>query len=203
MSRVTLSFSVPNVRYTSIELDATTSLSHSGDVDITEHPLETGSNVADGARAKQPSVQLEAVIADFALHPDAKDTGEGSAKDKYQALRAVKDGGGVVTIVTPQDSYTNMLIKQLTSPESAQMGRAVKFSMTLQQVKLVRSQTAALKKVATPKAQPKQNSGPQQPTNTSDAHVRRSMARRAVSKGDPKTGEGAGIFSGLISGGGL
>lgn len=201
--RVVLSFSVPGVRYTSIELEATTSLTHSGDVDVTEHPLETGSNVADGARAKQPALQVEAILTDFSLDSTAKDTGDGSARDKYAALRFVRDAGGVVSITTPQESYDNMLIKQLSSPESAQMGRSVKFSLQLVQVKVVRSQTVALKKVATPKAQPKQTDGPKQPGKTSDQNVRRSPWKAAVSKGDAAKGTTDGLLSGLVLGGGL
>lgn len=191
--KTVLTFDVPGVHVTSITLDAMLSAGHSGDVEITEHPLETGSNIADGARAKQPSLQLEGMLADFPLGGDELGS-DGRAKDLYAALRKVKDAGGVIRITTGLDSYDNMLIKQLSAPEDAKMGGAVKFSMQLTQVQLVRSQSVALKKVSTVKAQPHQKGGAESATPATPQQVSRSDWKASTQSG--------GLLSPFVLGGG-
>lgn len=160
--RTRLAFNVPGVAVTSVELDATLSASHAGDVDITEHPLETGSNISDGARAKQRTVTLEGIISNNPLDAKPSDgAGAGRARRLFEALERVKDNGGVCTLTTPSRSYENVLIKQLSEDEDKKMGGAVKVKLSLTQVKLVRSQTVAIKKVSKPQHDPKKDKGPQ------------------------------------------
>jgi len=192
--RTKLEFNVAGVAVTSVEFDATLTASHAGDVDITEHPLETGSNVADGARAKQRTVSLEGVIVDNPLDAKPSDNaGAGRARRLYDALELVKEKGGVCTLTTPFRSYDNILIKQLSSDEDKKMGGAVKVKIALTQVKLVRSQTVAVRKTAKPNGQEKGDKGPQSGTKAPESTVRKSMWKKATEPG--------GVLSGLVIGG--
>jgi hypothetical protein len=193
VSATTLTFDVPGVSVSSLTLDATTSLNHSGDVDVTEHPVEDGGNISDGARPKQAVLSVEGIFSDnpLSLPPGAPGTGAGRAKEAYANLKRVKDAGGVVSITTGLEAYANMIIKKLSTPETSKMGRSVKFSMELTQVRLVRSQTVAIRKVKTPKAQPKQNDGKKNPVKTPPAVVAKSIWKGSADNGIIKSASDA------------
>lgn len=179
--RTRLDFAVSGVSVRSVEFDATLTASHAGDVDITEHPLESGSNVTDGARAKQRTVSLEGVITDNPLGASAADgAGAGRARRLFDALELVKEAGGVCTLTTPFKSYDNVLIKSLSSDEDKQMGGAVKVKLSLTQVKLVRSQTVAVRKTSKPNAQDKKDKGPQAAKAAPEAVRSKGLWKRAT-----------------------
>lgn len=168
-SKVRLNFNIPSVSIFVIYLEATLSLTHAGDVEVTEHPLEDGSSIADGARAKQTTLQMEAVVTDFPFTPTVygeQPAGPGRAREVYAALVQVKNQSGVVRVTTPLAVYENMVVKQLSAPQLANLGTSVKFTIQLTQVKFVRSQTVALKRVKTTKAQEKQKDGAKSATPT-------------------------------------
>lgn len=183
-TKTRLEFDVAGVDVDVIVLDATVTLTHAGDVDITEHPIEDGANVSDGARAKQATLQFEGVLSDqplMAPGSDEEPAYEGRAAYLYMALVAVKNAGGVLAVRTALTTYDNVLIKSISAPQAANTGATVKFSMQLTQVTLVRTQTVKLKKVATPKAQPIQKDGAKTATPASDAVAGRSLWKKSES----------------------
>lgn len=185
-SKTKLEFHVSGVFISVVYLDATMSITHGGEVEITEHPLEDGSNIADGARAKQATVQMEAVVADNPLvAPEAGEApaGKGRAQSIYAALSKVKDSSGVIRVTTQLAAYENMLMKSLSAPQAVNMGGAVRFSLAFTQVKLVRSQTVALKRAATQKALVKVKDGAKTPTATPAAVVSKSWYKKGFSLG--------------------
>ena len=52
-------------RVDAVTVDATTSESHDADVDVTESPVESGSNISDHARAQLRTVTVEGVISNL------------------------------------------------------------------------------------------------------------------------------------------
>jgi hypothetical protein len=145
-------------------LDATLSEVHSVDVEVTDHPVETGANVVDHARRKPDVVQLEGVISNtpLGLQPkpllrfdpdtpqgqsffdvlDGPDANPTRAETAYQQLQGLADGTPV-TIRTTLREYTNMVLESLSVPRSAQTGDSVQFTARFRQVRFVSSQTVA------------------------------------------------------------
>jgi hypothetical protein len=180
-TKTSLQFNIPGVDIWAVYFDAIMSLTHAGDVDITEHPLEDGSNIADGARPKQTTIQLEAVVSDQPFIPPSfgeAQPGEGRARYIYASLSKLKDASGVIRLTTDLAVYENMLIKQLSAPQAVNLGRAVKFTMSLTQVKLVRTQTVALKAVKTSKGQPKLKDGAKSATPTPPAVANKTLLQK-------------------------
>lgn len=194
-TRTRLIFNVDGIDVSLIVFDATGTLTHAGDVEITEHPLEDGSNIADGARAKQPTLQLEGVLVDqpfIAPGLGEEPARAGRATYLYAVLMAVKNAGGVLEVRTPLFNYDNMLIKSISAPQATNTGSALKFTMQLTQVKLVRTQTVKLKAVKTAKAQPNQKDGAKNATPAPPAVTARSLWQKSTSPG--------GLFSPVILG---
>lgn len=166
---VTLVFKATKSSIGSVELDASVSETHQGDVDVTEHPVERGANIADHARPKPESITIEGLIsntplpapngqltkvtsgsAEFDSRSELQPTRSGQA---YADLLALKDRGELLTVVTALRVYDNMILTSLSVPRDARTGQALRFSATLKQVKVVTSQL--VKVVAVQKAQPK------------------------------------------------
>jgi hypothetical protein len=169
-----------------LPLDATISVSFAGDVDATEHPVEEGAAIIDHARPKAETVTIEGVISNTPISSDQQTrriesqgflfeaaSGDeaprgqpGYAEDAFVRLRALKDAGRLVSIVTQTATYENMLLTSLRETKNAQSGDAFRFSATFKRVRLVRNQTRT---VTIPSARGKKNLGKQNLTTTDTA----------------------------------
>ncbi len=169
-----------------IELDASISESHVGEVEVTEHPVEEGANISDHARPKPETLSVEGVVSNtplsrsqsrraFESHGRNLETttltdeiqGQpGFAESAYAKLLFIKDTGKVVTVVTKLRTYNNMVLKSLNVPRNAQTGEILRFTAQFLQVKVVQNKFANLppafrntpkgKKVARPDPKPEE-----------------------------------------------
>jgi hypothetical protein len=179
-----------------IELDATISESHNGEVEVTEHPVEEGFNVTDHARAKPDVLTLTGIISNTplnrtqALRKVADQSGfvfetsagtaqkvgaPGYAEEAFAKLQALRTSGKVLTVQTRYRSYTDMLLTSLVVPRDASTGDALKFTAVFKHVRIVRNrETRAVAKE--PKAKSKVAKGKQAPAVTPEATKKKSIA---------------------------
>ena len=138
-----------------IELDASLSETHSSEVEVTEHPVETGSNVAEHIRPKAQTLRVEGIITDGPLASmpivDGKPTPiAGRAKDALARLRQMKDSGEVVTVVTGLDTYRDLVITGVEVPRDTKSLDAVRLTVSFKQVRQVQTQSVTLKRAPRP-----------------------------------------------------
>lgn len=144
----------------SIVLDASISETHDANVEVTDHPVESGFNVTDHARPQPETVKIDGYISNTpipfgAASPRMVSTtqngetfefqsmaeGNGTlAKDAYVELKFLKDTGTLLKVVTSLRTYENMIITALTFPRDAMVGNGLKFSASLKEVRVVTSQ---------------------------------------------------------------
>ncbi len=130
---------------------------HQADVEVTEHPVEKGANIADHIRPKPEMITIDGVITDtpipapetpIALRRDKK----GAAADAHAVLLRLKNSGELVTVVTALRTYQNMALKALSIPRDAKQGEVLRFSAAFVNVSQVETKTET---VGLPKNQKK------------------------------------------------
>lgn len=149
-----------------LDIDATVSQQHSGENEITEHPVENGTNIVDHVRVKPDKLTIECWVSDTPISGEASVPGSPLSSLAYQQLLAFKTDGQLLTVTTTLRTYTSMVITSLSVPRDAKTGKALHFTCTFEQIITVSNQTVAIS--TTPRSQPKQNLGPKTPQLAAD-----------------------------------
>ena len=165
----------PETTVGDVLLDAVTSESHSFDVDVTEHPVETGSAISDHARPRPNRLTLDAVISNTPLTAAAQsnsdstqgDDSVGRAQAAMRRFEEMRDTSELLMVVTPARIYANMVIESMTVPRDPSTGDALRFSLSFKQVRVVANKAVVVEPQVT-RAKKKQNLGNQNPPKTSD-----------------------------------
>lgn len=200
MPELTLLFKTTPAKIDQLVLDASVTESHTGEVEVTEHPVEQGANIADHARPKPDSVTIEGIVSNTPLsHAQATRITEsqgvtfettsladaiagqaGNAESALATLRDLKDNPRLVTIVTALHTYDSMILISLSVPRDARSGDALRFTATFRQVRLVSNKTTTQTVAKEPKAKKKVSTGKQvaKPLDEAEAEKRRSAAIR-------------------------
>lgn len=180
-----------------ITFDATPSETHTSDVDVTQHPIETGAKVSDHILRKPQILRLEAVVTDFPLGLAGRSniTGHllgnalgnknnegalGRAAEIYKRLERLQLAGTLAEVRTSLKTYKNMAIKSLSTPRTAATKNAIKFSAMLEEVRLVDSQVTPIAITKLNKAKGKQNNGPQNGTAATKQETSKSYLAEGV-----------------------
>lgn len=176
---VTLIWKKAKAQIGSLELDATLSEQHQGDVDVTDHPVERGANISDHARSKPEVVTLEGLITNTPISGGFDPT---RAAKAYAELLSLKDAGDLLTVVTSRRSYSDMVLTSLSTPVDARTGQALRFSATLKQVRVVSSQTVKVT-VSQPKLKAKKDLGKKGTPETPEQTKRKSLLKSVKDSG--------------------
>jgi len=152
-----------------IQLDVRKSSNYEFDADITDYPIEDGSEISDHRRKRPPVISLEGFVSDspivsvssvpLGLKGDLSGIPPSTCQTAYDALISVHNNHTPITYVGEYEMYDGMLVKNLQIPRDADKGLGFWFSLQLKHVSVVQSLTAALssdvvkrlKKKASPK----------------------------------------------------
>lgn len=166
-----------------ITIDAATE-QHQLSSTITDHPVEDGADISDHSRPDPETVTLECVISNTPLTSGSSRTvtsGSQSftttaaardpqrAQAAYTALQKLRTGGKLVTVVTSLRSYESMAIQSISIPRDAKTADALKFAITLKQVRIVKNKLTRTVTARDTRAQPAKATGNQVPKSTSPA----------------------------------
>lgn len=184
-----------------IEVDATVSESHNGEVEVTEHPVEFGANITDHARPKAVMLTIEGIVSNTPLNrtqqrrkvnlgfsfsfetttiADQIVGQPGVAEAAFAQLQAMRDNPQPITIATKYRTYESMVITSLVVPRNASTGDAVRFTATFKQVVIVKNRLTTGVIAKEPKAKPKVSRGKKVPDKTPEPTKKKSMAYQAV-----------------------
>jgi hypothetical protein len=175
-----------------LTVDATLSETHSAQAEVTEHPVEVGSDVTDHIRPKPVEVRIDGVVTNSPLPKDllrsaisASPIGPGLAigeaaalaiigaaeftKDAFNTLRKIRDNGQLVVLATPYQQYENMAMTELQVVRATDTGDALHFQATFRQIVTV---DAAKTVTLPPIAQDSFDLGTQSTTNGSASVVK-------------------------------
>jgi hypothetical protein len=173
-----------------VELDASLSETHSMSAEVTNHPLEEGSEISDHIRKQPDSIQITGVVSNTPLvylaniqapSPLVNDLTPVSdrAELAYVELQRIMSQGETVEVVTSLRTYENMALTSLSITRDAASGNVLNASMDLREVIIAKSEVVSAPVPATPANAPPINGGrqPTQPASPSTSSAAINKAR--------------------------
>lgn len=132
-----------------IPLDAAIREVHSRRSTISRFPVERGSNVTDSIKNQPDGVIIEGIVTDSPLQflAGIRAISQGGASpsiDAFDKLERLHDAELPITAVTGLKTYSSMGIASLDIPDDVSVGGAIRFSMQLEHVNIVSSETVEL-----------------------------------------------------------
>lgn len=199
---VSLAFRKNPTKIDSIVLDCTLNETHTRTIDITEHPVEEGSNISDHARVKQKMLTLGGLVSNTpinrtqqlrvvesrgykfasATEQDNPAGTAGYAETAADKLEEIADTKKLIIVFTRQKVYDNMLIESLVMPRDRTSGDALHFTVTFKQIKIVRNRSTKKTVAKEPKAQAKVKAGKQTTPAATEAQKKKSIAYSTAEK---------------------
>lgn len=138
--------------------------------ELSQFPVEEGSDIADNIRIKPLTLKLEGVVSNTPIGPMAdlrasagQTNPAASLRDAFQEIEDAKEP---ITIIGKLKTYTNMVQIDWSCPANAEAGDSQPFTATYNQVEIV-TNTFRNIRVAVPRATGKNDLGnrPPVPTN--------------------------------------
>lgn len=161
----------------SIQLDASVSEIHSSQADITEFPVEDGSNITDHINKKPDVVQIEGIVSntpiksftDFfgaapikSLSNSLNGISNDLAKTAYEQLLEIVEGNELITIITSLRTYENMAIESFSVNRDSSRSDSLHFTAVAREITLVQTAESSLLASVTPqelRGQPNKKTG--------------------------------------------
>jgi hypothetical protein len=150
-----------------IQIDVTVSEVHSLQAEVTQHPVESGADIADHYRPKPAELRIQGIVTDTpidgslglavtralagpigtaigAVQGVAQTFRPSVLRTAFDALRALHDNAVPVQIFTPYKTYVNMLMTDLQVTRDRAGGEALYFTSTFREVFLASSSTTSI-----------------------------------------------------------
>ena len=140
-------------------IDVSLSETHDFESEVTEYPVESGSNVADNIRNKPIIVTMEGIVSNTPIgvldsqtstSAIARSSGIFPADDAYKRLLTIRDNRQPITISTSLDVFDNMVLQSLSVPRASGGADALHFTAKFIQITMV--QNIRTVRVSTPVA---------------------------------------------------
>ena len=137
------------------EIDVVTSEQYSFSNQVTDVPVEDGSQINDHVIAESDEISIEAFISRAQVIewegdiPDSVDelpVDDPKAKiiQAYLELKRLKEDRQPITVVLGLDTFTNMVITSFEINRDVQSGLDLPFSMKFKKVRIVKSETTTI-----------------------------------------------------------
>ena len=181
----TLVYNATPTKLGSLEVDCTLTETHTADVDVTEHPVESGAAMSDHIRPKQEAFTMSGLFSGtpnptegtsrvvdvqaggdvFKLTTNVSEAEEKKAATRLEeardALYRIKNGAELITVVTGLKVYENMAMKSLSIERDGRTGISLRFTASFVQVETVELKTTRINEVVSEaKAKKKVIDGP-------------------------------------------
>lgn len=120
----------------SVVFDAVVNEAHSGEVQVTDNPVERGVDVTDNIRPKPEQIILDVIVSNSPLDEalDGSPDNPKRASEAFRVLRELRDGGVLVSVVTGLRSYDSMVIQKIDVSRNAKTGQVLSAKIALRQI---------------------------------------------------------------------
>lgn len=140
-------------------IDCSLNETHTFESQVTEYPVESGSNITDNIRPMPITIEMECLVSNSPIglmatfrntitSPDNEFPPTKPSEDAYEMLQRIRSKREPVTIRTSLRTYTKMALKSLTIPRSGKSGDDLRFTATFQQIDSVENKRSI--RVSTP-----------------------------------------------------
>jgi hypothetical protein len=158
MPEVTFTYEIPKKSIGGFVIDAFIAEHYAFSNQVTDIPVEEGSNIADHIVESQDVISVEAFIgnAEFAvqfetLSPDGEPLKSLSPPDKstrirqaYQELKKLVKDKKPLDVVLGLETFTNMVITSFSIDRDVETGANLPFAMEFKKLKIVHSDTTKI-----------------------------------------------------------
>lgn len=136
-----------------VEFDASLSEIHELEAELTEHPIEFGSPIADHYKVLPQKITINGIVSDSPLPADHlgglissaqgvvatvnRVTGFSRVDEAYDSLRKKMNNASLVNVVTTLRTYEDMAITSLSVERDAPNGNILNSTISLREVKRV------------------------------------------------------------------
>lgn len=138
-----------------VQFDCSVSERHTDEAEITEHPVEFGSDVSDHIRKLPKSIEINGIVTNTPIvflaslmAPSPVITDFLSKTDRVEAayaeLQRVMDDGELVDVVTSLKTYDNMAITSLVVDRDVATGNVLNCVVSLREVVIASTLTVDL-----------------------------------------------------------
>jgi hypothetical protein len=143
-----------------VVLDCSISEKHSGDVELSKHPIESGSDATNHSREMPEKLTLEGLLTNThvnkatqqARSPGWESGDDGYAQQVFARLLALKSERRAVVVETAHRVYRSVMMTKLDVPRDGKMQDAIHFTASFEEVKFATLKTAILRNPVGPKA---------------------------------------------------
>lgn len=130
------------------------------DFEVTARPVEAGLDVTDARIAKPVSLTLECIITDDIIELSLASAlsllgGIQTWQDKKNKLFELKDSNQLIDVITPLDTYDDMVIASLQIDQTKSTSTALFFRISFKNIKLVKTAFGLVDDSAIPEAKKK------------------------------------------------
>ncbi len=183
----------------SLEIDAVPTEGHSFPSEVSEHPVEKGSDTTDNVRNLPVSLSLDCIVSDTPIGDlaDRREDFTSPSVEAYNYLQEIRDKKEPVTVITSMDVFDNMILETLEVPRDAHTGDALRFRVTFKQIQLI-TNARVFVNVTLPKGKKKQNLGNRPAPNVSDITATDAEIRKTLTTPSAETSENASILYGVV-----
>lgn len=177
-----------------ITFDATLKESHDMAAEVTDYPVEEGSDVSDNIRPKPRTLQLDGIISDAPLGnagrtqtPGGSTPGENKqpsedtrSKNALKLLEQVRDEGVKVDVFTGLKRYPSMAITNIHTDRDKMVKGALKLTIQLKELVIVSGQTVSIQNAKEPAGKTKTSKGKQTPKAATDPNDKAALSTKLV-----------------------
>lgn len=131
-------------------LDARIDENHQLSNDVTQYPVEEGSNITDHVRNRPFVLTMTGHVTDspieyFDLSEDLNNQeGETRSRSAFDQLITLYNDKSLVDVQTTLNLYQNMVIQDLIIPRNSSIGQELRFTATLIQITKTRTEFASV-----------------------------------------------------------
>ena len=128
----------------SLDLDVTQDEAHEWSNDVTQFPVELGSQITDHIQPLPDKLTISGVITNSAIGENALEElngGDDRVQTAFDLLLKLKEDRVLLTVYTKHKIYTDMALKSVNLPRDSAIGDSIKFKMEFVNVRLVETQT--------------------------------------------------------------
>ena len=116
-------------------VDGVIDVQHQERLTVTNFPVESGrTSLTDHAQLQPQKIRLTGFVSDVIAY--GKDPSLTRITEAWDAIRGLMARAQLVVLVTDLRKYENMLVVSASAPRNQNSGRALRFSLELQEIKI-------------------------------------------------------------------
>ncbi len=153
---------------TLLNIEATLNENHLSELDVTDHPVEVGSDISDHIRLRPNSLELTAFISNRPVAILASQNASlgvkgGSplerAEDAFREMLRWQSEGLLLTVVTTLRTYEDMVLQRVSPTRDASSGKVLRAQLSFREIITVETQIVDISDTERPQDQARKDKG--------------------------------------------